>query len=111
MRLPGQIVCCNSPGRPLGSKLKRDKRAVKAWSQYREVFKLKTIADIVELTPQAVGKWKTCSLEHAKKISDHYGIPIEKLRPDVYDTKTTKEKLSKKERKKLKKKQKKENKK
>ena len=92
------------PGRPVGTKIKHNPMAVKAWKHYRELIVMSVVAKKCEVTPQSIQKLKVCPLKYAIVIQDIYGIPVEKLRPDLHvigeDSKKGKPKKGKKKKKK-----------
>jgi DNA-binding transcriptional regulator YdaS (Cro superfamily) len=45
--------------------------------------KQRELASILGLYPSTVSQWKAVPAEHARKVADFTGIPVEQLRPDL----------------------------
>lgn len=46
--------------------------------------KQRELATFLKLYPSTVSQWKAVPAEHARKVAEFTGIPVEKLRPDVF---------------------------
>lgn len=58
--------------------------AQNAWSGLRRSFNRAEVAKALGITTQAISQWKKVPAERVIDVSQATGIPVEKLRPDLF---------------------------